>query len=232
MQRHNFPTKVCLVKAMAFPVVKYGYESWIIKKAERWRIDAFELWYWRRLLRVPWIARRSNQSILKEINLIFLGRTDADAPILWPPDAKSQLIGKGPDAGKYWRQEEKGTTEDEMVGWHHWLDGHEFLSKLQELEMDKEAWHAAVHGVAKGRTRLSDWTTTALHGWQRCFTCIFLLIFTVSDIGITILNGLMKKPRFREVSQLTKFPGDAHNNCVRREGKQVGKSCPKSYASS
>ena len=87
---------------MVFPVVMYGCESWIIKKAERQRFDAFELWCWRRLLRVPWTARRSNQSILKKINPDCSGRTDveAEAPILWPPDAKSQLIGKDPDAGK------------------------------------------------------------------------------------------------------------------------------------
>ena len=100
--------------------------SWYIKKAECWRTDAFELWCWRRLLRVPWTARRSNQSILKEISWIFIGRTDAEAetPTLWPPDAKKWFLGKDPDAGKDWRQEEKGTTEDEMVGWHHQLDGH------------------------------------------------------------------------------------------------------------
>ena len=86
---------------LVFPVVLYGCESWTIKKAERRRID-FELWCWRRLLRVPWTARRSNQSILKEINPEYSGRTDseAEAPILWPPDANSQLIGKDPDAGK------------------------------------------------------------------------------------------------------------------------------------
>ena len=92
-------TKVYIVKAMVFLVVMYGCESWTIKKAEHQRIDAFELWCWRRLLRVPWAARRSNQSILKEI---FIRRMDAEAeaPILWPPDAKSQLIGKDPDTGK------------------------------------------------------------------------------------------------------------------------------------
>ena len=92
-------TKVPPVKAMVFPVVMYGYESWTRKKAEHQRTDAFELWCWRRFLRVPWAARRSNQSILKEI---FIRRMDAEAeaPILWPPDAKSQLIGKDPDAGK------------------------------------------------------------------------------------------------------------------------------------
>ena len=94
------PTKVRLVKALVFPVVMYGCDSWIEKKAERWRIDAFELWCWKRFLRIPWAARRSNQSILKEIkgdqSWVFTGRTDAKAetPILWPPDAKSWLIGK------------------------------------------------------------------------------------------------------------------------------------------
>jgi len=124
-------TKVCLVKAMVFPEVTYGCESWTIKKAVGQRIDAFELWCWRGLLRVPWTARRSNQSILKEISpeySLFIGRTDVEAetPILWPPDAKSWLIRKDPDAGKDWWREEKGTTEDKMIGWHHQLNGHEF----------------------------------------------------------------------------------------------------------
>ena len=104
---------------MVFPVVMYGCESWTIKKAEHWRIDAFELWCWRRLLRVPWTARRSNQSILKEISPAYSLEELMLKLKLWPPDVKSQLIGKDPDAGKDWRQEEKGTTEDEMVGWHH-----------------------------------------------------------------------------------------------------------------
>ena len=122
-------TKVRMVKAMIFPVVMYGCESWTIKKAERWRTDAFELWCWRRLLRDPWTARSSNQSSLMEINpeYSFIGRTDAEAetPILWPPHVRTWLIGKDPEAGKDWRQMEKGRTEDEMVGWHHWLSGHE-----------------------------------------------------------------------------------------------------------
>ena len=122
-------TKVPLVKAMVYPVVMYGCESWTIKKAEHRRIDAFELWCWRRLLRVPWTARRANQSILKEISpgcsLEGL-MLKLKLPILWPPDAKSWLIGRDHDAGKDWGQEEKGTTEDEMVAWHHQLDGHEF----------------------------------------------------------------------------------------------------------
>ena len=111
----------------------FGCESWTIKKAEGWRFDAIELWCWRRLLRVPWTTRRSNQSILKEISPeLFIGRSDAEieAPVLWPPDVKDWLIEKDPDAGKDWRQVEKGNTEDEMVGWYHQLDGHEFEQAL------------------------------------------------------------------------------------------------------
>ena len=120
-------TKVSVVKAMVFPVVMYGYESWTIKKAECWRVDALEVWCWRRLLRVLWTPKIPNQSILKEIS-ILIGKADAKAetPILWPPDVKNRLIGKDPDAGKHWRQEEKGTTEDEMIEWHHWHHGCEF----------------------------------------------------------------------------------------------------------
>ena len=103
-QRYYFANKGPSSQSYGFPVVMYGFESWIIKKVECQRTDAFELWYWRRLLRVPWTAKRSNQSILKEINPgTFTGRTDAEAeveaPILWPPDSKSQLIRKDPDAG-------------------------------------------------------------------------------------------------------------------------------------
>ena len=125
----TLPTKVHLVKAMVFPVVTCGCKSWTIKKAERWRIDAFEQWCWRRLLRVPWTARRSNQSILKKISpeYSFEGlMLKLRLPIIWPPEAKSWLIWKDPDAGKDWRREEKGLTEDEMVGWHYRLNGHEF----------------------------------------------------------------------------------------------------------
>ena len=114
----TLPTKVRLVKTMVFPVVMYGCESWVIKKSEHWRTDAFELWCWRRLLRVLWIARRSNQSTLKEINPEYSlegQRTDAKAPILWLLDPKSWLTGKDPDAGKDRRQKEKRATENEMV---------------------------------------------------------------------------------------------------------------------
>ena len=125
----TLPTKVHLVKAMVLPVVMYGCESWTVKKAECRRIDAFELWCWRRLLRVPWTARRI-QPVHPKRNQswVFIGRTDAEAetPILWPPDVKSWLIGKDPDDGRDWGQEEKGTTEDEMAGWHLRLNAHEF----------------------------------------------------------------------------------------------------------
>ena len=124
----TLPTKVHLVKAMVFPVVRYWCESWTIKKAEHQRIDAFELWCWRRLespldfKEIQPVHPKGNQS------WIFIRRTDAETetPILWPPDAKNWFIWKYPDAGKVSRQEEKGTTEDEMVGWHHQPDGHEF----------------------------------------------------------------------------------------------------------
>ena len=124
----TLPTKVCLIQAMAFPVVMHGCKSWTIKKAEGWRIDAFELWRWRRLLRVPWTARRSNQSILKEISLNIHWK---DWWWSWKsntlaPDVKYWLLGKCLDAGKYWRQEEKRKIEDEMVGWHQRLNGHDF----------------------------------------------------------------------------------------------------------
>ena len=112
-----------------------SWESQTIKKAECWRLDAFELWSWKRLLRVPWIARTSKQSILNQ-SWIFIARTDAEAkaPILWPPEVKSQLIGKDPDARKDWRQEEKGVTEDRMVGWHHQLNGPESEQTLADSE--------------------------------------------------------------------------------------------------
>ena len=121
----TLPTKICLVKAMVFPIVMYGCESWTIKKAEHWRIDIFELWCWRTLespLEIQPVHPKGNQS------WIFTGRTDVEAEItiLWPPEAKNWLTGKDSVAGKDWRQEEKGTTEDEMIRWHYWLNGHEF----------------------------------------------------------------------------------------------------------
>ena len=124
----TLPTKFCLVKAMVFPVVMYGCDSWAIRKTEHQRIDSFELWCWRRLESsldcrdIKPVNPKGNQP------RILIGRTDAEAetPILFLPDEKSQLTGKDPDTGKYWRQEEKGIAEDKMAGWHHQLDWHEF----------------------------------------------------------------------------------------------------------
>ena len=120
-------TKVSLVKAVVFPVVMYGCESWTVKKAERGRIDAFELWCWRRLLRVSWTARRSNQSILKEISPgISLEGMMRKLKLQYFGHLMEELTHwKDSDAGRDWGQEEKGMTEDEMAGWHHGLDGHE-----------------------------------------------------------------------------------------------------------
>ena len=132
----------------------YGCESWTIKKAERWRIDAFELWCWWTLLRVSPLDCKEIRPVDPKGNQswIFIRRTDAEVetPVIWPPDARSQICGKGPDAGKHRKQKEMEVEVDEPIRWQHLLNGQE-LEQIQEIVKDKEAWPAAVHGIANIR---------------------------------------------------------------------------------
>ena len=197
----TLPTKVHLVKAMVFPVVMYG--CWTAKKAERWRIDAFELWCWRRLLRVPWSARRSNQSILKEISpgcslegLMLKLKLQYFGHLMWRVDSLEKTLMLGGIGGR-------------RRGWQRmrWLDGITdsmgmSLSKLRELVMDRKAWSAAIHGVTKNRIWLSDWTELIV--WklykfnyvELVHYILLLLCISILLIFETLLLKLQQKSQF------------------------------------
>ena len=188
------PTRVHLVKAIVFPVVMYGCEIWTVKKAECQRIDVFELWCWRRLLRVPWTARRSNQPILKDINpeyslevLMLKLNVQYLGHLMWRADSlKKTLMLEKVEVRR------RRGWQSEMVGWHHWLKRHE-LEQTPEVGDGQEAWCDVIHGFAKSQSWLSEWTDWILIlGWWKRSLLLYFLFCEIKMLLALLSNMTVK----------------------------------------